>query len=206
VFSSILVAVDGSPAAGDALREAIEIARSDHARLTLISVATPLRWRFSGPPYVPYPSEADLEREAWEVAERAEELVPADIPVSSVVRRGPPAAAIVARAEAGGHDLVVMGCRRHGALGSLLLGSVSRDVVARCPVPVLIARCRPARAGVGEPRDRPGARESRSPGAGVGVQAEPTTRGGAAVFLWLVVTLLLELQLILWMFERMYAS
>jgi nucleotide-binding universal stress UspA family protein len=151
MFRSILVAVDGSQAAAKALEEAIDLARSEGARLTLISVAAPPRYLVAGPYFVPLPTEDDLERCAQEVVDRAEELVPDGIPVSTVVRHGPAAKAILERVETGGHDLVVMGSRGLGRAGSLLLGSVSRTVVAHSPVPVLIARAGPRRAGKPEP-------------------------------------------------------
>ena len=144
MFRNILVAVDGSEAANDALGRAIAIARRDRARLTLISVAVPPRWRPAGPYVVPYPAEEDLVRQAEEVVRRAEALVPDDVSVTTVVRRGPAAAAILERIVQAEHDLVVMGSRGLGLAGSLLLGSVSRAVLADSPVPVLIE---PARAG-----------------------------------------------------------
>ena len=144
MFRNILVAVDGSEAANDALAQAIAIARRDGARLTLISVAAPPRWRPAGPYVVPYPTEDDLVRQPEEVARRAEAVVPDDVPVATVVRRGPAAAAILERVLQGEHDLVVMASRGLGLAGSLLLGSVSRAVLAGGPVPVLI---QPAGAG-----------------------------------------------------------
>jgi nucleotide-binding universal stress UspA family protein len=204
VFRSILVAIDGSRTAMTALEEAIDLARSDGARLTLISVAVPPRWRYSGPLYVPYPTEHDLERAAWDVVERAEALVPADMSVSTVVRSGDPAAAIVARAEEGGHDLVVLGSRGLGPLGSLFLGSVSRAVIARSPVPVLVARRGRAAGPVPSLEPRGEMRVERFP-AGATTHAEPSTRGGPTVFLWLAAALLFELQLFVWIFDRMTA-
>ena len=53
MFRNILVALDGSSTATAALEEAIDLARSDGARLVLLSVAAPPRWRFAGPTYVP---------------------------------------------------------------------------------------------------------------------------------------------------------
>ncbi|MDQ3778498.1 MAG: universal stress protein, partial [Actinomycetota bacterium] len=100
--------------------------------------------RFGWPYLVPYPTDDQLEREAEEIVERAEALVPDDVPVTAVVRTGPAAKAIVERAERGGHDLIVMGSRGLGFAGAVLLGSVSRAVVAKSPVPVLIHPVRTA--------------------------------------------------------------
>jgi nucleotide-binding universal stress UspA family protein len=204
VFRNILVAVDGSPASLAALEEAIDVARSEGARLTLINVAEPVKWRYSGPIYVPYPSDEELMQAAQAQLERLEALVPGDIPVSTIARLGRPAPLIVARALEGGHDLVVVGLRHRGRLLSLLFGSVSRAVVARSPVPVLVAGRPEAegdrRAGAAAVRLRP-----ERPPAAVSMHAEPA-KGAAVVFLWLVAALLLELQLLLWMFNGMYAE
>jgi nucleotide-binding universal stress UspA family protein len=146
MFRSILVAIDGSEPATEALHEAIDLARSEGARLTLISVAAPPRWLGSPWPYIaPVPLEDELERRAQQIVEDAEALVPEDVAVSTVVRSGPAAKAILDRVESGQHDLIVMGSRGLGSAGSLLLGSASRAVLADSPVPVLIARA-PAEA------------------------------------------------------------
>jgi nucleotide-binding universal stress UspA family protein len=144
MFRSILVALDGSPASAAALEQAIRLAHDEGARLTLISVAVPLRWRPATPIYIPYPSDEELERQAQEIVDRAEQKVPEDVPVFTVVRRGEAAKAILARVVQGEHDLVVIGSRGFGSAAALLLGSVSRAVVAHSPVPVLIARAHPA--------------------------------------------------------------
>jgi nucleotide-binding universal stress UspA family protein len=203
VFRSILVAVDGSQTAIAALEEAIELARRDGAWLVLLSVAAPPRWSFTGPPYAPYPSEQELERGASDVVERAAALVPADVPLATVVRVGSPAAEIVRRAEEGGHDLIVMGSRGHGLLGTLLLGSVSSRVIRRSSVPVLVARRRREREPTAEQRAQQEVPATASTAA-VSVQAEPLSKGALTVFLWLVVALLLELEVAWWFFERSY--
>jgi len=140
VFRSILVALDDSPASALALEEAIDLARVEGARLTLLTVATLPHVIIVGPVLAPYPSTAQLEAEAQAFLDRAEALVPADIPVSSVVRSGPVAKAILDRVECAGHDLVVVGSRGLGPVASLVRGSVSRSVLASSPVPVLVAR------------------------------------------------------------------
>ena len=60
--------------------------------------------------------------------------------VERILLRGRPASAIVKEAREFGADLVVMGSRGHGQIRSLLLGSVSAEVVDHAPCPVLVAR------------------------------------------------------------------
>ena len=47
---------------------------------------------------------------------------------------------IAKMAEQGKFDLVVMGSHGHGALASLVMGSVATQVLAHCKVPVLLVR------------------------------------------------------------------
>jgi nucleotide-binding universal stress UspA family protein len=160
VFRSILVALDDTAASAAALDQAIDLARAEGARLTLISVAAPPRWRPAGPFVPPYPTDAQLEDEARALLDRAEERVPDDVPVATVLRSGLAAKEILKRAECACHDLIVMGSRGLGPAASLVLGSVSRAVVAHSSIPVLIARA-PAvvRAEMG-PEDIPEAEVS----------------------------------------------
>ena len=39
-----------------------------------------------------------------------------------------------------GYDMIIMGSHGHGALGRLVLGSVSTQALAKCDVPVLLVR------------------------------------------------------------------
>jgi nucleotide-binding universal stress UspA family protein len=53
---------------------------------------------------------------------------------------GPAADNLVAAAEKGQSDLIVMGSHGHGSLSSLVLGSVATKVLARTRTPVLLVR------------------------------------------------------------------
>jgi nucleotide-binding universal stress UspA family protein len=135
MFKSILVAWDGSEHAKRALGEAVDLARTQAGRLTLLTVAAPLH---AWPGYVPPISEADLISAAEGILAEGEALVPEGIPVSGRTASGDPGAELVKRAAAADHDLIVMGSRGRGAVRSAVLGSVSHFVLNHTAVPVLI--------------------------------------------------------------------
>ena len=154
MFLNILVAVDGSPDSAVALSQAIDLAVSEHSRLTLMTgtAGLPAEDYFGGPTAAFFGHSAagcaagamalelqDIKAIAEEVLERARDQVPANIEASTVLVDEPIAAAIIAQIAEGHHDLVVMGSRGHGAIRSMLLGSVSHAVLNHSPVPVLIA-------------------------------------------------------------------
>jgi nucleotide-binding universal stress UspA family protein len=62
------------------------------------------------------------------------------IDVQCDAKVGHPGATIAKLAEQGKFDLVVMGSHGHGALASLVMGSIATQVVANCKVPVLLVR------------------------------------------------------------------
>jgi nucleotide-binding universal stress UspA family protein len=144
MFRSILVPFDGSKSAEAALDHAIELARAEGARLTLIGVATRPPW--IAPSYAAaMPTDAELEAEVERRLDAVLARVPDDVPVATVVRSGSPAQVILARIGQGMHDLVVMGSRGRGSVRSLILGSVSLQVVQKSPVPVVVVHeARPA--------------------------------------------------------------
>jgi nucleotide-binding universal stress UspA family protein len=135
MFKSILVAWDGSEHARRALAEAVDLARTQDARLTLLTVAAPIHvW----PGYVPPISEADLDSAAQQLLAEGETLVPDGIPVSGRTAGGHPGIELLKRAAAADHDLIVMGSRGRGAVRSAVLGSISHYVLNHATVPVLI--------------------------------------------------------------------
>jgi nucleotide-binding universal stress UspA family protein len=135
MFKSILVAWDGSEHAKRALAEAIDLARTQEARLTLLSVAAPIH---AWPGYIPPITEADLVSAAEQMLAEGEALVPDGIPVSGRTATGDPGTELLKRTAAANHDLIVMGSRGRGAIRSAVLGSVSHFVLNHATVPVLI--------------------------------------------------------------------
>jgi len=145
VFLNILVAVDGSAHAERALEEAVDLARTQRSRITLISVASRTAWRFMAGPYTGLlPTQDDADREADATLREAAARLDDDMPVTTIVGQAAAAAAIIKRAAEGGHDLIVMGSRGRGGAAAALLGSVSHSVLNHSHVPVLIVHAEDA--------------------------------------------------------------
>ena len=139
MFHNILVAVDGSADADAALAHAIDLAESEHTRLTLIAAVDevpPSAYFVSGE--VTGQMRENAHHRAEAVIRRARDLVPAELPVTTVLTEQPIRLALMHQLNEAHHDLIVMGSRGRGAVRSVLLGSVSHYVLNHCQVPVLI--------------------------------------------------------------------
>ena len=140
MFRNILVAVDGSTHADEALAQAIDLAESEQTRLTVI-VGVPglppaAHVRLSAPAFAVM--QADARSSAEAVLRRARDQVPDDLHVTPILTDDPIRPALIGQIERGGHDLIVMGSRGRGALHAALIGSVSHYVLHHSSIPVLI--------------------------------------------------------------------
>lgn len=156
----ILVATDGSSAAGAALEEALTLAAQTGSGIAVITVWRALQGDFG----LAYPSTAILpelleaERAHAEATlgaaiSRAEK---ANVPIVTKLATGDPAERICAYAAEIQATLVAVGTRGHGTVATLLLGSVSNAVVRQSPCPVLIVR------DPGRPHEEPRAAQAAS--------------------------------------------
>jgi nucleotide-binding universal stress UspA family protein len=148
---AVVVGVDGSAGAKEALRWALDEARLRKWPVRAVhawtfgysggSVAGYPYWGGSLDAYAPFGIElSDLHRAAEDLLEQA--LTDAgdevrNIEIERQVVQGPAAEVLVSAATA--DDLLVVGSRGHGGFASLLLGSVSQQCVqhAACPVVVV---------------------------------------------------------------------
>jgi nucleotide-binding universal stress UspA family protein len=153
MFHNILVAIDGSSHAHLALAQAIDLAESQHTKLTLMTAVAPVPVAtcFVACEAIATLSE-DALAEAKSILRRACDQVPEDLPVTTVLTDQPVRGALIRQIDAGHHDLVVMGSRGRGAVRSALLGSVSAYVLHHSPAPVLIVHAE--RPPAVEPVDR----------------------------------------------------
>lgn len=141
--SHVLVALDGSPLAEDALRYAIAV---HGPRLTVLNVVTPLESGMSEGSVL----ETDEER-TDDARRRAEKLIEdakketdteGEGEIEIEIMRGGPAETILEYAEESDADHIVMGSHggERGALTRRLLGTVSTKVVSEAPVSVTVIR------------------------------------------------------------------
>ena len=139
MFERILVATDGSLHSRRAALTAAGLARALGASLTLLAV-------YQQPPG--FEGEPDYSRDLEAAITGASALLEAEA-AAIAADGGPPAATeaigggqpgptIVDATASGQYDLLVMGTRGHGRLGSTILGSVSAHAAAHSPIPVLV--------------------------------------------------------------------
>mgnify|MGYP003575966513 CR=1 FL=1 len=134
----VLIATDGSPAAQAALSTTCAFPWPRGSQVRGL-VASPPNWIGGSPEYVRIASSRAFERPAAAARRRLAEHWP-DAQVTVVEQA--PADAILGAAKRFSSHVIVLGWRGHGTFRRLLMGSVSRDVVHRARVSVLVVRRR----------------------------------------------------------------
>ena len=137
MFLNILVAVDGSPSSERALGEAVDLARSGNARLTLMAVAPPVSSYVTLARTTPEAMAAELQKWAADVLAEAARSVPEDVLAHTVQASGHAGPEILKEAMRGGYDLIVLGTRGRGRAQEGVFGSVNGYVHFRARVPIL---------------------------------------------------------------------
>jgi nucleotide-binding universal stress UspA family protein len=140
MFSKVAVGTDGSETAGEAVREAVELARRYGAELVLVSAfqdpepgpldrreaSVELQWAFSPTARLKEilaRTEAEVRREGIEC--------------STLAEPGDPAEVIVRLVEESGADLLVVGNR---GMQRRVLGSVPNTITHKAPCSVLVVK------------------------------------------------------------------
>ena len=142
----ILHASDFSPASRPAFKKAIEIARSERARLFIAHVMVPLVPPLIGEGvFVAATTWNAMQRQARQAAQRQidkliQEAKKAGVAVQGLVVEGVPADQIVRFARLRRADMLVIGTHGRTGFSRLFLGSVAARVVATARCPVLTVR------------------------------------------------------------------
>ncbi|MBI5496850.1 MAG: universal stress protein [Deltaproteobacteria bacterium] len=138
MFREIVVGFDGSDPSRRAFERAVEMARAEGGRVTLVYAFdpvpfTPLEVYGVAPPTVRSTEIERAHKMLQHAAERAD-----NVKTDVVVETGYPADVLVETAKARKADLVVVGSRGMRAIGRFMLGSVSDRVVHMAPCAVLV--------------------------------------------------------------------
>ena len=153
MFTKILVAYDRSSHARLALEQAADIARTQGAELTVLtSYSTVLAWpgmTLPGLTQTVYDELIDSARAQGQASlDEAVAHLPDGVTATTKLVDAPAPEAILNEAGTGGYDLIVLGSRGRGDVGSMFLGSVSHRVLHSSHLPVLVVTA-PNAAGVG---------------------------------------------------------
>jgi nucleotide-binding universal stress UspA family protein len=144
----IIVGIDGSDNAQNALEWAMTEAAARRAPLTVLTVHPEAIGAWGLRP-ISYPADQEEQARARQAAEEAVEKIISNLPVDSRPKTVTVRAASGIVAEelinaSAGADLLVLGSRGHGGFARLMIGSVSTQVShhALCPVVIVPAERR----------------------------------------------------------------
>jgi nucleotide-binding universal stress UspA family protein len=138
----ILVPVDGSQPALDAVRHALRLRRNGLACTFLLATVQEPVYLYERV----LPPDADvLERVTGAVGDRALEgaealFNAAGVPFEREIGSGEPAAVLVDMAQRHGCDAIILGARGLGVLRAALMGSVSMGVLHAARLPVTVVK------------------------------------------------------------------
>jgi nucleotide-binding universal stress UspA family protein len=142
----VLVAIDGSAPSALAVDLVANVAWPAGTEIVVAEAVESGAGLFGGP----WPALAMLQADRIEAEIRAEaernvheargRLAGPGLRAEAIVLRGRPVTAIIDRARDMRADLIVVGSRGHGKIESMLLGSVSSELIDHARTPLLVAR------------------------------------------------------------------
>jgi len=145
MFGSIVVGTDGSETAGEAVRQATDLAKSVGAKVHLVSAYEPVSRTRLREEQQDVPRDLEWMVNAKEdvnatLKDASDQLSEQGVAVETFAREGDPADAILDVAEEQGADLIVVGNKGMTGAKRFLLGSVPNKVSHHAPCSVMIIR------------------------------------------------------------------
>ena len=144
----LVVGVDGSAQASNALAWAIRMAKGMGSEVIAVYAVNPPAYLDLGYTQMAPPVQYDAEWRAEIQKEFEQEwtspLRESGVSFQAVIRDGRAASVIAQVAEEVNADVVLVGRRGRGGVAELLLGSVSHELVLHCKRPVLVISSAPA--------------------------------------------------------------
>ncbi len=142
-ISKVLVPIDFSDYSKSALKYAVSFVKHFKAQLILVYVVEPVIY----PPdfsmgQIAIPSvDLDMDKRAMEELNKlAEQEIPPEIKVKSIVKTGKPFLEIIETAGEQNVDLVIIATHGHTGMEHILFGSTAEKVIRKAPCPVLTLR------------------------------------------------------------------
>ncbi|MDT3427839.1 nucleotide-binding universal stress UspA family protein [Paenibacillus forsythiae] len=143
LFSTILLAYDGSKAANKALDRAIELAKVTPGAALHVVHAFEFPRFFIGEALAPLP--ASVNKDYYDLAVQTTEEVKKRLETEGInakieLLQGSPAETILKYAKDNAAEVIVIGSRGLGGIREFVLGSVSHNVVQSAKIPVLVVK------------------------------------------------------------------
>jgi nucleotide-binding universal stress UspA family protein len=154
---SLLIPLDGSDLAAEALQSAELLTDAFGAKVTLLRVVQPLVYPLYGEgyAYIPYDEDAEIAEAQQYLDDEAVHLGDLGLRIDTTVKLGDPARVIGEVARERDVDAIVMATHGSGGLSRLILGSVATGTLRHTTAPLLLVR--PTATGAAE---SPGGRAS----------------------------------------------
>ena len=138
VYKNILVPVDDSNQAMNALHEAIAVAKRNEAELFILNVKDETRLR--GTSIALAMSLEEIEEESKQIINNLTKDFPKDVAFQTVTFIGNPKKDIVKFAEDNAMDLIVIGANSKKLVDRILIGSTTSYVVEKSPCNVMVVK------------------------------------------------------------------
>jgi nucleotide-binding universal stress UspA family protein len=140
-MKKILIATDGSAPSQEAVEFGLELAVEHESDVTFVHVVA-ADYMYAGRlgPAIPMQHEEPVDETETVLNEAAEAAKAAGVAYTLERISAPTVDGILTIAAKQEADLIVVGSRGRGAIGTALLGSVSRELVKRATRPVLVVK------------------------------------------------------------------
>lgn len=136
-FRKFFIPVDGSESAIHACEMAVRLAEVGGETVVLAHCFDPIPQRIQGHPLETL--KEDLAEDAEEIFKPCRELfAKAQIPAETIVLFGKQGPSLAEAADYHKCDLIIMGTRGMGSIGTVVLGSVSNAVIHNTNLPVML--------------------------------------------------------------------
>lgn len=137
-YKKIMVAVDGSLQAEEAVREAVNLAKENKASLYIVHVKEDVSL-YVTPRLLPVVTQ-DLEEQSTIILEKVHKIINDELAYETISINGSAKREIVDFAKKNEIDLIVIGSTGKGALDRVLIGSTTAYVVSHASCNVMVVK------------------------------------------------------------------